>query len=91
MGIIKIDLDQETIETLAGIKIVEILKEYSPNIEDNIKPEYEPEFGKLGPVWWDDEDEARMDIIGQNGNNGEHYKSQLRKDNYVPNWDKDFT
>ena len=31
---------------------------------------YEPEFGKLGEVW----DDERVDIIGQNGNDGLHYE-----------------
>jgi len=31
---------------------------------------YEPEFGKLGEVW----DDERVDIIGQNGNDGLHYR-----------------
>jgi hypothetical protein len=34
---------------------------------------YEPEFGKLGEVW----DDERMDIIGQNGNDGLHYERDI--------------
>lgn len=36
MKTIEIDLDQKTIGALASIKITEILKEYLPDIEDNI-------------------------------------------------------
>jgi hypothetical protein len=34
---------------------------------------YEPEFGKLGEVW----DDERVDIIGQNGNDGLHYERDI--------------
>jgi len=47
--------------------------------EGRYVPDYEPEFGKLGPnefpddeVWTEDKDD-RMNIIGQNGNDGLHY------------------
>lgn len=29
---------------------------------------------KKDPVWWTEEDEKRMDIIGANGPTGEHYE-----------------
>lgn len=47
--------------------------------------DYAPQHMKdLRPKHWDEKgfdfDEDRMDIIGRNGNNGEHYDSQLITD-----------
>lgn len=30
---------------------------------------------KKNPAWWTEQDEARVDIVGQNGNTGDHYGS----------------
>ena len=29
---------------------------------------------KKDPAWWTEEDEKRLDVIGQNGPTGEHYE-----------------
>jgi hypothetical protein len=29
---------------------------------------------KKNPVWWNEEDEKRMDIVGANGPTGDHYE-----------------
>jgi hypothetical protein len=29
---------------------------------------------KKDPAWWTEEDEKRMDTVGQNGPTGEHYE-----------------
>jgi hypothetical protein len=66
-GGIIVELGEAEIDIFAKIGLETVIKEGLLRLKE---PEYEPEFGKLGPVW----DDERVDIIGQNGNDGLHYE-----------------
>ena len=69
-GGIIVELGEAEIDIFAKIGLETVIKEGLLRLKE---PEYEPEFGKLGPVW----DDERVDIIGQNGNDGLHYERDI--------------
>ena len=69
-GGIIVELGEAEIDIFAKIGLETVIKEGLLRLKE---PEYEPEFGKLW-IGWDDE---RVDIIGQNGNDGLHYERDI--------------
>ncbi len=62
MSKLDLELSEAMIKDLTSIGLDVVLKEYFKNLEELAKDSGEP---------WDDE---RMDTIGQNGNDGLHYR-----------------
>lgn len=77
-GGITVELDDSEVALFAKMGLEHAIKDHLMKIGG---PKYTAEFGKLGPTW-DDEDEERMNIIGQNGNDGIHYPPH---DDYIMN------
>jgi hypothetical protein len=71
-GGIIVELGEAEVATFAKIGLETVIKEGLLRLKE---PKYEPEFGMLGEVW-DDESDKRMNIIGQNGNDGLHYEDE---------------
>ena len=57
--------------------VLETFKENVERIENDLDWEFEFHKGLDNEPWYDEEAEHRMDIIGQNGNEGEHYENEL--------------
>jgi len=68
-GGITVELDDSEVALFAKMGLEHAIKDHLMKIGG---PKYTAEFGKLGPTW-DDDDEERINIIGQNGNDGDHY------------------
>ena len=69
-GGIVVELDEDEVAVFAKIGLETVIKEGLLRLKE---PKYEPEFGMLGEVW----DDERVDIIGQNGNDGLHYERDI--------------
>ena len=57
--------------------VLETFKENVERIENDLDWELLVNEGLDNEPWYDEEAEHRMDIIGQNGNEGEHYENEL--------------
>jgi hypothetical protein len=57
--------------------VLETFKENVERIENELDWELLVNEGLDNEPWYDEEAEHRMDIIGQNGNEGEHYENEL--------------
>jgi hypothetical protein len=57
--------------------VLETFKENVERIENDLDWELLVNESLDNEPWYDDEAERRMDIIGQNGNEGEHYENEL--------------
>jgi hypothetical protein len=57
--------------------VLETFKENVERIENDLDWELLVNEGLDNEPWYDEEAERRMDIIGQNGNEGEHYENEL--------------
>jgi hypothetical protein len=57
--------------------VLETFKENIERIENDLDWELLVNESLDNEPWYDEEAERRMDIIGQNGNEGEHYENEL--------------
>jgi len=63
------------VTTIDGCVALKFVEDWDMMVDpDDI--DWEKHFAEGGVVQVQDWDEKRMDIIGQNGNNGEHYESK---------------